>query len=181
MTTTLPHIPMLQTERLVLRAPQMDDLPAWAAFVASDRSRFVRGDDTSERTAWRGLAHVAGMWMLRGYGSFVYALKETPDQPLGMTGPWHPVDWPEREIGWTVWTAEAEGKGYAAEAATEARRHAYEDLGWPTAVSYIDPANARSIALAERLGCTLDPDAAQPDFDGTEVLVYRHPAPEALQ
>lgn len=181
MTTALPHIPTLETERLVLRGPRMGDVAAWADFVASDRSRFVRGDDTSLRTSWRGFAHVAGMWMLRGYGTFVFALKDTPDQALGMTGPWHPLDWPEQELGWTVWSAEAEGKGYAQEAAREGRRFAYEDLGWQTAVSYIDPENARSIALAERLGCTLDPEAETPDFDGEAVLVYRHPAPEALQ
>lgn len=181
MTTALPHIPTLETGRLVLRAPRMADLSAWAEFLASDRAQFVRGDDTSLKTAWRAFAHVAGMWMLRGYGSFVFAQKDSPDRPLGMTGPWYPVDWPEPELGWTVWTGEAEGRGYAQEAAAEARRFAYEDLGWPTAVSYIDPANTRSIALAERLGCKLDREAAQPDFDGHEVLVYRHPAPEALQ
>jgi len=181
MTTGLPHIPTLETGRLVLRGPRMEDMLAWAAFFASDRARFVRGEDTTLRAAWRGLAHDAGMWMLRGYGSFIFALKDSPDRPLGMTGPWHPLDWPEPELGWTVWTEEAEGKGYVREAATEARRFAYEDLGWQTAVSYIDPENARSIALAERLGCTLDPEAPQPDFDGHKVLVYRHPAPEALQ
>jgi RimJ/RimL family protein N-acetyltransferase len=180
-TTALPHIPTLETERLVLRAPRMGDFEALAEFVRSDRSRFVRGDDISLKTSWRGFAHVAGMWMLRGYGTFVFALKETPDQPLGMTGPWHPIDWPEAELGWTVWSEAAEGKGYAHEAAREGRRYAYDDLGWKTAVSYINPENARSIALAERLGCLLDADAEQPDFDGEQVLVYRHPAPEVLQ
>ncbi len=57
------------------------------------------------------------------------------------------------------------------------RRHAYEDLGWETAVSYIDPANARSIALAERLGCTRD-DAA--DRVHPDDLVYRHPSPSEV-
>jgi len=180
MTTTLPHIPTLETRRLILRGPRMGDVETWADFFRSERSQYVRGDDTSLRTSWRGFAHMAGMWMLRGYGTFVFALKDSPDQPLGMTGPWHPMDWPEKELGWTVWTAEAEGKGYAHEAATEARRYAYQDLGWQTAVSYIDPANDRSIALAERMGCVLDPAAEQPDFDGKKVLVYRHPAPEVL-
>ncbi|MBD3679661.1 MAG: GNAT family N-acetyltransferase [Rhodobacteraceae bacterium] len=159
----------------------MEDLSAWAAFVASDRSRFVRGDDTRLNMAWRGFAHVAGMWMLRGFGSFVFAPKDRPNEPVGMTGPWYPVTWPEPELGWSVWTEDAEGKGYAQEAAREARRFAYEDLGWNTAVSFIDPENDRSIALAERLGCTRDDAAATPDFDGKPVLTYRHPAPEALQ
>jgi RimJ/RimL family protein N-acetyltransferase len=92
-----------------------------------------------------------------------------------MTGPWFPEGWPEQEIGWSLWSAEAEGRGFALEAAQAARGYAYGDLGWPTAVSYIRPENRRSIALAQRLGAVLDPDAATPD--DSDDLVYRHPAP----
>lgn len=87
--------------------------------------------------------------------------------------------WAEPELGWGMWDAAHEGKGYAHEAAIATRAYAYRTLSWTTAVSYIDPDNAHSIALATRLGCTLDPDAALPDlpdWDGT--LVYRHPAPK---
>ncbi|HHB80156.1 MAG TPA: N-acetyltransferase, partial [Aliiroseovarius sp.] len=159
-----------------LRAPEMSDFDAWHAFTQGDRSRFVRPAETSLGISWRAFAHVVGMWALRGYGLFVFCDKET-GAPLGSAGPWHPLDWPEAEIGWSVWAAEAEGKGYAFEAASAARDHAFTTLGWDTAVSYIDPENARSIALAERLGATLDPSATQPaEFD---CLVYRHPAPDA--
>jgi RimJ/RimL family protein N-acetyltransferase len=92
------------------------------------------------------------------------------------------MGWPEKEIGWSVWAPEAEGKGLAFEAAQAARAWAYGTLGWTTAVSYIDPANARSIALARRLGATRDPEA--PLIDGytpENTLVFRHPAPERLQ
>jgi RimJ/RimL family protein N-acetyltransferase len=127
--------------------------------------------------AWRGFCHVVGMWALRGFGSFVFAPK-AGGAPLGMAGPWHPADWPEREIGWTVRAPEAEGKGFAFEAAQAARGYAYDVLGWQTAVSYIAPGNVHSIRLAERLGARLDPAAAAPHpEDGT--LVYRHPGPEA--
>lgn len=182
MTTALPHIPTLETERLILRGPRMEDVPHWLAFAATERAAFIGGPRIADPgTAWRAFAHVAGMWMLRGYGSFVFELKADPGTPVGMTGPWHPLDWPERELGWTIWSADLEGTGLAFEAAQEARRFAYADLGWLTAVSYIDSRNARSIALAERMGCTLDPDAKSPDADeGEVILVYRHPAPEAL-
>ena len=178
MTARLADTPVLETERLVLRAPQMADWERWRAFTEDERSRFIRGGEPMELgKAWRAFAHVTGMWALRGYGSFVFCLKGS-DDALGMTGPWHPMDWPERELGWTVWQAGAEGKGYACEAAARARDFAFRDLGWDTAVSYIDPANARSVALAERLGCTLDTGAATP-FAETPTLVYRHPRPEA--
>lgn len=171
--------PTLITDRLILRTPRIDDFDAWHAFAISKRARYIGGPFDGLGTTWRAFAHVAGMWALRGYGSFVFSEKGA-DIPLGMAGPWYPADWPEQELGWTVWSPEAEGKGYAYEAATAARDYAYKTLGWATAVSYIAPANARSIALAERLGATLDPDAPQPHPDDP-CLVYRHPAPGALQ
>ncbi len=166
---------ILHTERLTLRRPVMDDFEHWAPFAASDRARYIGGPHDLGK-AWRAFAHVAGMWDLRGFGSFIFTLRNS-DAPLGMAGPWYPADWPERELGWTVWSPQAEGQGYAFEAASRARQHAYEDLGWTSAVSYIDPDNARSIALAERLGATRDDEAARPH---PEDLVYRHPAPGAL-
>ncbi|ARE41109.1 Protein export cytoplasm protein SecA ATPase RNA helicase [Rhodovulum sp. P5] len=169
-------IPVIETDRLILRGPQMSDIEPMLSFMTSDRSRFVRSKaEMDANTTWRALAHVAGMWHLRGYGSFVIEDKAT-GAAIGMTGPWHPITWPECELGWSIWPEAAEGEGYAFEAASAARDFAFGTLGWTTAVSYIDPANARSIALAERLGCRLDADAARPD--DLTCLVYRHPAPE---
>lgn len=178
MTPHLADTPVLTTKRLTLRAPRMEDYPAWEAFFASDRARFIGGPGPV-RTAWRSFAHVVGMWALRGFGSFIFTEKGS-ETPLGMSGPWYPVGWPEPEIGWTVWSAEAEGRGFAFEAATAARDFARRTLGWSRPVSYIDPGNARSVALALRLGCALDPAAKYPDPDDHPVSVYRHPAPETL-
>ncbi len=172
----LSSTPVLSTARLTLRAPQAADWPFWRDFAMTDRAVFVGGPMT-EGLAWRAFCHVVGMWVLRGYGSFVFS--ETGSAtPLGMAGPWHPINWPEAEIGWTLWSAGAEGKGYAHEAAVAALDFAFGTLGWATAVSYIDPANARSIALAQRLGAVLDPDAARVDPEDAD-LVFRHPAPGA--
>ena len=177
MKPELINTPVIETERLILRAPAIADWPAWRTFVGSDRARYI-GGPLDEAKAWRSFGHVVGMWVLRGYGSFVFTTR-TSDAPLGMTGPWHPADWPERELGWTLWAPEAEGRGYAREAAEAARDHAFRDLGWDTAVSYIDPDNARSIALAERLGARRDMKAAYPG--DKPCYVYRHPKPEASE
>ncbi|MDP5307648.1 GNAT family N-acetyltransferase [Paracoccus spongiarum] len=173
--TGLQPTPVLTTARLILRAPVAADWPHWLAFAQSDRAAFILDGNTDPSFAWRVLGHAVGHWVLRGYGMFVIALRGE-DRPLGMAGPWFPEGWPEREIGWTIWTAEAEGKGYALEATTAARDFAFGTLGWDTAVSYVNADNARSIALARRLGATLDRDAAAPDFDES-CLVFRHPAP----
>lgn len=171
----LSGTPVLHTARLTLRAPVAADWPHWQAFAASPRAAFVGGPLDAGR-AWRAFGHVIGMWVLRGWGSFVFHLKDSP-QPLGMCGPWQPFDWPEPELGWTVWSPEAEGRGLAFEAVTAARAHAFGTLGLTTAVSYIDPENARSIALATRLGARRDPQAATPAVFEKPAFVFRHGAP----
>jgi RimJ/RimL family protein N-acetyltransferase len=180
MNACLADMPVLETERLILRAPQASDFEVFAPFCMSDRARFVGGGaDKDIGHAWRVLAILSGHWHLRGFGTFVLTDRAT-GQPIGSAGPWYPGDWPERELGWTIWTEAAEGRGYAHEAVSELRRHAFHDLGWSTAVSYIDSRNDRSIALARRLGCTLDDDAPRPKPD-EPLQVWRHPAPETLQ
>lgn len=176
MTPRLADTPVLETDRLILRAPGPQDWPAWRAMMASERSRFI-GGPMDEEQAWRAFGHVIGHWALRGFGMFVFTARGT-DSAIGSAGPWFPAGWPEREIGWSVWSAEAEGRGYAFEAVQSARAHAYDILGWDTAVSYIAPENSRSIALAKRLGAQRDHRASGPG--DTPCLVYRHPAPDTL-
>ena len=70
----------------------------------------------------------------------------------------------------------AEDKETAREAALAVRDWAYGTRGLGALVSYIDPENARSIRLAERLGAMPDDGAPQPAHD--PCLVYRHSASE---
>lgn len=166
-------IDLLHTERLTLRRPAGGDWPALRAFHMSDRASYV-GGPRDLGAAWRIFAAEVGHWDIFGFG--MWAVTVTGDDAaIGLIGPWSPPDWPENEIGWFVFGG-AEGKGYAAEAARAALTHAFDTLGWDTAVSYIAPGNARSIALAERLGAVLDPDAALPP--GEPCLVYRHTPPK---
>lgn len=171
----LTGTPVLETARLRLRAPAPSDWPTYRDFALSERGRYVRPPDVDEERAWRMFASMIGHWVLRGWGSFVFTLKDG-DRPLGMVGPWFPQGWPEREILWMVWDSAAEGKGYAAEAVAATLDHAFGPLGWDTAVSYIDPANAGSIRLAERLGARPDPDAPTSRLaESPTLIVYRHP------
>ena len=159
-----------------MRKPNAADWPAARDFYMSERS-VMAGGHISEGRAWRQFAAIIGHWDIRGFGLF--AVTETGnDQALGLVGQWYPVDWPEHELGWLIFDGH-EGKSIAYEAANAARNYAYTKLGWTTAVSYIDQNNARSIKLADRLGCTVDPDATQAKPDDP-CLIYRHPAPEML-
>ncbi|MEM1130178.1 MAG: GNAT family N-acetyltransferase [Pseudomonadota bacterium] len=165
---------VLTTERLVLRRPAMHDAERATAFYMSERSRFAGGNQPEPR-AWSAFAAMLGHWQIRGFGLWAVTTREA-DRILGMVGPYFPAGWPERELGWVLFDG-AEGKGYAQEAVHAARDHAFATLGWTGAVSYIAPDNARSIALAERVGAVRD-SAARPPFPDKPTLVYRHPFPE---
>jgi len=171
----------IETERLILHPPQLSDFEAIETFLADKRSETLGAGNLDRLEAWKVFSRIAGMWFLRGYGVFVLEEKAT-SKAIGSVGPWYPITWPEKEIGWSIWSAEAEGKGFAYEAAQAARDYAFNTLGWDTAVSYIDASNTRSRALAERLGAVIDPDADYPgkgtEVDGEEpCLVYRHTNP----
>ncbi|WP_116132396.1 GNAT family N-acetyltransferase [Tropicimonas sp. IMCC34043] len=163
----------LVTDRLVLRAPVAADYPAFRDFYASDRSQFT-GGPLDERLAWRGFSALLGHWLIHGFGLRTVTEKGS-DTPLGYVGVWYPGTWPEPEIGWTLYPA-AEGRGLGHEAASAVRDHVFATLGWATVVSYILPQNARSIALAERLGALRDDAATRPPH-APDCLVYRHPHP----
>jgi RimJ/RimL family protein N-acetyltransferase len=169
-------IPTLTTGSLVLRRPEAADFAPFATHYMSPRS--VYEDGPYDRAgAWALFATGAGGWVLRGYGPLTVA-DAGSGAYLGEVGIYHLATAPEPELGWMVLPA-AESRGVAFEAARALRGWAYATFGWTTLVSYIAPGNARSIRLAERLGARLDPGARYPDND--PCLVYRHPAPEALQ
>ena len=166
----------LRTKRLTLKPFSAADLGPAMELYQSPRAEFI-GGPFAERDAWRLAATVIGHWQIHGFGMSTVTFAGS-EEPLGIVGCWYPKGWPEREIGWAMF-AEHEGKGIAFEAAQAVIDHAWNTLGWDTIVSYIDRDNARSIALAERLGAVVDPQGIPPKPDQNDA-VYRHPKPERL-
>lgn len=162
------EVPVLETERLRLRAPRAADFDHYGPVLMSDRARYI-GGPFERGDAWRDFAADAGSWVLLGFGYWAIEVRES-GAFVGATGFMQPRFFPECEFGW-VMVDGFEGRGYAFEAARAARTHAFEAWGWETLVSYIEPENARSIRLAERLGAVEDTACDRP-FD--DVLVYRH-------
>ncbi|MEM9425232.1 MAG: GNAT family N-acetyltransferase [Pseudomonadota bacterium] len=167
-------IPRIETERLCLRLPRMDDLEAHAEFRASERSKGV-GGPFDYASSFQHLAGIIGQWHLRGYGRWMVADKVT-DEPYGIVGVYHPEDWPEPEIGWSIY-GNAEGRGIAYEAALATRDFVYRTLGWTRIVSMVMDDNVRSIRLAQRMGCTQTGVFTHPELGKLNIWV--HPAPEA--
>lgn len=170
----MTDVPVLETERLIMRAFRREDFAPMAAFFADERS-FYYGGPLPAGDAWRRLAAYAGHWVLNGFGEWALEEKNT-GRFVGFCGPWHPADMPEPEIAWAL-LPDHYGKGYAFEAASRALRYVYEDLKWPTVMSLIEPDNAPSIRLAERLGATAEKTL---EIYGRDAVVYRHLSPDML-
>ncbi len=164
----LHAIPRLVTERLTLRAPVAGDFPAYAWLLASPRAKNIGGPH-DRRAAWGKFCHGVACWDLFGHGALMIDLRAT-GACVGLVDISHGPLFPEKELGWLVYE-EHEGRGYATEAAAALRDWAARELGLSGLVSYIDPENRRSIAVAECLGARLDPGAPKQD---PEDLVYRH-------
>lgn len=165
-------LPRIATARTVMRGPYMEDFDIYAGIVMSDRGQFVSGQ-RDRAGAWDDFLQLTASWILRGAG--LWTVESQNDKSvLGFVLLGHETGDPEPELSF-FFTAEAEGKGYAFEAASSARNNAWNALSWDSLVSYIEPGNVRAIALAERLGAFHDPAA---DHDGA--LGYRHPRPDVV-
>lgn len=169
--------PVIETDRLILRAFREDDLEAFAE-MGQDREVMeflsVDGSLLSRADSWRQMAMFLGHWELRGYGT--WAVEERSGGAfVGRVGLHFPEGWPDRELGWTI-ARRFWGRGYASEAARASIAHAFGTLGWNHLVSLIHPDNQRSARLAERLGYHLHGTA---EVRGLQLRMYRLDRPVA--
>lgn len=166
-------VPVIETKRLILRAPRVEDAALYAAISSGPRGIGLGGPMTVDE-AWYDFSSLAAGWMLHGHGGWAIEHRETGALIGFVILGLEPGD-EEPELGYLIDEAH-EGHGFATEAALAARDHAFGTLKMPTLVSYILKGNDRSIALAERLGATLDGEIFY-DGDDLPSLVYRHPRP----
>ena len=118
----------LETPRLILRPPRMEDFDAWAAMHDDEiTTKFIGG----RAAAGDRLADVhVHVWCVGHDGRrHVLGHREGERQWVGRLGPWYPEGWPEHEVGWGI-AREHWGKGYASEGAAAAMDYAFDVLGW---------------------------------------------------
>ena len=140
----------LETPRLILRPPRMEDFDAWAAFLEDEvATRFIGGPQPRP-TAWRTFMCMCGAWTMTGTAMFS-VIEKSSGQWVGRLGPWNPLGWPEPEVGWGI-AREHWGKGYASEGAAAAMDYAFDVLGWSEVIHCIDEQNLASQGVAKRLG-----------------------------
>jgi len=164
-------IPVIETERLVLRAWRESDFESFAAiYTDAAQSRFI-GGPLSRDDAWRRMALFVGHWTFRGYGHWVLEDKAS-GAFAGWSGLWFPEGFPGQEIGWAL-VPTFRGRGLAQEAGARVRAYAYDTLGWPSVISLINLKNSPSIRVAERLGAAFE---SVTPFRGSDCAIYRHPS-----
>ena len=166
---------ILETSRLTLRRLERDDLNDLAALYADAeiRRHFPEGTLTRAET----LEEIE--WFLDGH----------PDHP--QLGLWATIHKPTGDFigrcGLLPWTIEGQfevevayllakpywGQGLATEAAAAIAQYAFDRLGYSRLICLIEPANAPSIAVAERIGMRFEREC---EDDGEPFLLYSRTA-----
>ena len=149
--------PTVFTERLVLRPFTEADVEPYTAVLQTPevRASLHLPDDIGPIDAWQQMAGWLGQWELRGTGQWAVVERQS-GAFVGRAGlHWPPrPDWPGVEIGWTL-HPDHWGRGYATEAGRASVDYAFHVLPRDEVFSTILPENARSAAVAQRLGFTL--------------------------
>ena len=161
----------LETPRLVLRPPRLEDLDAWSAMMADEpTTRFIGG--VAERpVCWRQLMTMIGAWSAHGFAMFS-VVERASGRWIGRVGPWRPEGWPGTEVGWSI-VRDCWGRGYAVEAAIATTDWAFETLGWIDVIHSIAPDNVASQRVAQKLGSRLlGPGRLPPPFADAPVELW---------
>ena len=159
-----------------MRPYQNADWPAYLAFCKSERTKYMGGPHT-ETVAWSWFTNDIATWSLNGFGTLAI---DIDGSMLGFAGLVQPPNFPEPECGWILFEG-FEGKGYATEAGRAMLDHTFKTTELETIVSYIDPDNHASVAVAQRLGGIEDPDAKGPEGDVNRIFRYMRPITGVIQ
>lgn len=171
-------VPVLETERLILRGRTMADFPAYRDMLADiNVMRGIGGKALNQEEAWFRFARQAGFWALKGYGCWAVEEKHT-GLFIGDVGvaefkrDIEPSLIGKPEFAWVL-VAAAHGKGYATEAARAALGWADGKFPEATMCCIIDVRNTASIRVAEKLGFR---EAARTKYHADDVIVFERPA-----
>lgn len=154
---SIETIPVLETDRLILRGHRVDDFAdCLALWTDPEVTRFIGGRPSTQEEVWSRLLRYVGHWALLGFGYWVISEKET-DRFMGEVGfaNFRRVIEPSLddmpEIGWAL-APHSHGKGYATEAARAAIAWGEAHFGPIRTACIIAPENGPSIRVAEKCG-----------------------------
>jgi RimJ/RimL family protein N-acetyltransferase len=174
------EIPVLETERLLLRGHRVDDLDdVYALWSDPEGVRYTVGQPQTREHSWSRLNRYVGHWALLGYGYWVVTIRKTgrPIGEIGLADFRREIDPPledEPEMGWIL-AGHAHNQGYATEAGRAVLRWRDTTLPGTGTTALIAPANLRSIRLAEKLGFH---ETRAATYHDEPTLVLRRPQSE---
>jgi RimJ/RimL family protein N-acetyltransferase len=160
---------IIKTERLNLRAWTLADVnPLVKLFAEPEVAQYVNdGKPVTGEQALRFITKYMRIQEERGWCRWALELAEEPGELAGFCGVGCTFA-PEIELGWTL-RRDLWGQGLATEAAAGALDYCFYTVGFKEIISAIDGENARSIAVAKRLGMT---QIGTIDHDGEQLLRY---------
>jgi RimJ/RimL family protein N-acetyltransferase len=169
------RVPVIETERLILRGHRLGDFDALAAIWGNpDVARFIGGKPSTPEESWARLLRYSGHWELLGFGFWAVELKENA-RFVGDVGfaNWRRDITPSLdglpEGGW-VFSPEVSGRGVATEAVRAALGWIDQDLAVKATARIVSTENAASLRVAERTGYR---EFARSEFRGSEVIQFR--------
>jgi RimJ/RimL family protein N-acetyltransferase len=142
----------LETPRLMLRVPRLEDFEAWAMMMLDEENTRYIGGMVPRAVTWRHMMTMIGAWHATGVSMFS-VIEKGSGRWVGRLGPWMPEGWPGPEVGWAI-IRECWGRGYATEGAAAAIDFAFDQLGWTQVIHSIAPENVASQQVARKLGST---------------------------
>jgi RimJ/RimL family protein N-acetyltransferase len=150
-------VPIIETERLILRGHRMKDFDDCAAMWSDPEVvRFIGGKPLTKEEVWARVLRYVGHWQWMGFGMWALEEKEAGAfvGDLGFAEYKRDIE-PSilgvPEIGWVL-APHAQGKGYATEAVRAIVAWGDQRFGSVRTVCLIHPENLRSVRVAEKCG-----------------------------
>lgn len=177
-----PSWMQIETERLLLRLPRLEDVDDMLEFVADDEvMRWIGGEAGDRAATVESVERWIARWERDGVGAFSVLLDGHEIGRVGLlvwdTRTWETASYEEAgehaqmELGWAL-ARRHWGHGYATEAARATREWVYAEREVERLISLIAPDNVRSIRVAEKLGAM--PEQTISTFHGP-ANVWVHP------
>ncbi len=168
-------VPVVETERLILRGHRLDDFEGLAAMWADPGvTRFIGGKASTREESWARLCRYMGFWPLLGYGYWRVEVKGDPryagdvgffDFKREMTPSLEGMP----EAGWAFmpWVR---GQGIATEAVKAMLSWGDKHFAGKTTTCIIAPENAPSIRVAEKCGYK---EFVRTSYKGSPTIAFR--------
>lgn len=168
---------VIETPRLILKVPTLEEFAPWCAYMADEEAARFIGKVQPPSVVWRSICSIIGSWQQTGLG-FFSVFEKSSGRWVGRLGPWAPHGWPGNEVGWGV-IRDVWGKGYAFEGSMAAMDYAVDVLHWDDIIHSIHPDNVASQKLAARLGSVnRGPGRMPPPYENDPIDLWGQTADE---